>query len=93
MRRLQTKRYCTMSNDISIRVPKVMATPAEFAEWEGYSRGSVYQMIHNGKLAKFLEKKEKPKDRVCIRYLEYKKEQVRKHMGQSNFNFNVIVGG
>ncbi|MGA3791764.1 Rha family transcriptional regulator, partial [Escherichia coli] len=24
-----------MSNDISIRVPKVMATPAEFAEWEG----------------------------------------------------------
>ncbi|MFO5347542.1 Rha family transcriptional regulator, partial [Salmonella enterica subsp. enterica serovar 1,4,[5],12:i:-] len=32
------------------------------------------------------------KDRVCIRYLEYKKEQVRKNMGQSNFNFNVIVG-
>lgn len=72
-----------MSNDISIRVPKVMATPAEFAEWEGRSRGSVYQMIHNGKLAKFLERKEKPKDRVCIRYLEYKKEQVRKNMGQS----------
>lgn len=43
-----------MSNDISIRVPKVMATPAEFAEWEGRSRGSVYQMIHNGKLSKFL---------------------------------------
>ncbi|AXT79851.1 Rha family transcriptional regulator [Escherichia coli] len=81
-----------MSNDISIRVPKVMATPAEFAEWEGRSRGSVYQMIHNGKLAKFLERKEKSKDRVCIRYLEYKKEQVRKNMGQSNFNFNVIVG-
>lgn len=50
-----------MSNDISICVPKVMATPAEFAEWEGRSRGSVYQMIHNGKLAKFLERKENRK--------------------------------
>lgn len=28
-----------MSTDISIRVPKEMATPAEFAEWEGISRG------------------------------------------------------
>lgn len=27
-----------MSTDISIRVPKEMATPAEFAEWEGISR-------------------------------------------------------
>lgn len=26
-----------MSTDISIRVPKEMATPAEFAEWEGIS--------------------------------------------------------
>ena len=43
-----------MSTEISIRVPKVIATPAEFAEWEGYSRGSVYQMIHNGKLANFM---------------------------------------
>lgn len=50
-----------MSTDISIRVPKVIATPAEFAEWEGYSRGSVYQMIHNGKLANYIEKKEKKK--------------------------------
>ncbi|HIH4421854.1 TPA: Rha family transcriptional regulator [Citrobacter freundii] len=81
-----------MSTDISIRVPKVIATPAEFAEWEGCSRGSVYQMIHNGKLAKFMEKKIKEKDRVFIRYLEYKKEQVRKNMGQSAFNFNVVVG-
>ncbi|EBV7177680.1 Rha family transcriptional regulator [Salmonella enterica] len=81
-----------MSTEISIRVPKVIATPAEFAEWEGYSRGSVYQMIHNGKLAKFMEKKIKEKDRVFIRYLEYKKEQVRKNMGQSAFNFNVVVG-
>lgn len=46
-----------MSTEISIRVPKVIATPAEFAEWEGYSRGSVYQMIHYGKLANFIEKK------------------------------------
>lgn len=37
-----------MSTDISIRVPKEMATPAEFAEWEGISRGSVYQKIHHG---------------------------------------------
>ncbi|WP_342142164.1 hypothetical protein, partial [Klebsiella pneumoniae] len=41
-----------MSTDISIRVPKEMATPAEFAEWEGISRGSVYQKIHHGQLAK-----------------------------------------
>ncbi len=50
-----------MSTEISIRVPKVIATPAEFAEWEGYSRGSVYQMIHNGKLANYIEKKRKTK--------------------------------
>ncbi|EAR7789120.1 Rha family transcriptional regulator, partial [Salmonella enterica] len=53
-----------MSTEISIRVPKVIATPAEFAEWEGYSRGSVYQMIHHGKLANYIEKKEKNKGRV-----------------------------
>lgn len=56
-----------MSTEISIRVPKVIATPAEFAEWEGYSRGSVYQMIHNGKLANYIEKKEKIKV-VCSFY-------------------------
>lgn len=50
-----------MSTEISIRVPKVIATPAEFAEWEGYSRGSVYQMIHHGKLANYIEKKKKIK--------------------------------
>lgn len=27
-----------MSTEISIRVPKVTATPAEFAEWEGLPR-------------------------------------------------------
>lgn len=48
-----------MSTDISIRVPKEMATPAEFAEWEGISRGSVYQKIHHGQLAKYMVKKEK----------------------------------
>ena len=46
-----------MSTDISIRVPKEMATPAEFAEWEGISRGSVYQKIHHGQLAKYMVKK------------------------------------
>ncbi len=50
-----------MSTDISIRVPKEMATPAEFAEWEGISRGSVYQKVHHGKLAKYMVKKEKIK--------------------------------
>lgn len=50
-----------MSTDISIRVPKEMATPAEFAEWEGISRGSVYQKIHHGHLAKYMVKKEKTK--------------------------------
>ncbi len=53
-----------MSTDISIRVPKEMATPAEFAEWEGISRGSVYQKIHHGQLAKYMVKKEKNK-RTC----------------------------
>lgn len=57
IKRTKTKRYCTMSTDISIRVPKEMATPAEFAEWEGISRGSVYQKIHHGHLAKYMVKK------------------------------------
>ncbi|ELY3387128.1 Rha family transcriptional regulator [Cronobacter sakazakii] len=81
-----------MSTDISIRVPKVIATPAEFAEWEGYSRGSVYQMIHNGKLANYIEKKEKNKGRVFILYLKYKKDQASKNLPQSAFNYNVVVG-
>ncbi|EAB2319773.1 Rha family transcriptional regulator [Salmonella enterica] len=81
-----------MSTEISIRVPKVIATPAEFAEWEGYSRGSVYQMIYNGKLANYIEKKEKNKGRVFILYLKYKKDQASKNMDKSAFNYNVVVG-
>ena len=79
-----------MSTDISIRVPKEMATPAEFAEWEGISRGSVYQKIHHGQLSKYMVKKEKNKGRVCLRYLMYKTDQVRESLGHSNFR--VIVG-
>lgn len=79
-----------MSTDISIRVPKEMATPAEFAEWEGISRGSVYQKIHDGQLAKYMVKKEKNKGRVSLRYLMYKTDQVRESLGHSNFR--VIVG-
>lgn len=52
-----------------------MATPAEFAEWEGISRGSVYQKIHHGHLAKYMVKKEKNKGRVSLRYLMYKTDQ------------------
>lgn len=79
-----------MSTDISIRVPKEMATPAEFAEWEGISRSSVYQKIHHGQLAKYMVKKEKNKGRVSLRYLMYKTDQVRESLGHSNFR--VIVG-
>ncbi|EFS9182561.1 Rha family transcriptional regulator [Salmonella enterica] len=79
-----------MSTDISIRVPKEMATPAEFAEWEGISRGSVYQKIHHGQFAKYMVKKEKNKGRVSLRYLMYKTDQVRESLGHSNFR--VIVG-
>lgn len=79
-----------MSLDISIHVPKEMATPAEFAEWEGVSRGSVYQKIHHGKLAKYIVKKEKNKDRVLIRFLMYKADQARESLGHSNFR--IIVG-
>ena len=79
-----------MSTDISIRVPKEMATPAEFAEWEGISRGSVYQKINHGQLAKYMVKKEKNKGRVSLRYLMYKTDQVRESLGHSNFR--VIVG-
>ncbi|MER1584335.1 Rha family transcriptional regulator [Enterobacter hormaechei] len=79
-----------MSTDISIRVPKEMATPTEFAEWEGISRGSVYQKIHHGQLAKHMVKKDKNKGRVSIRYLMYKADQVRESLGHSNFR--IIVG-
>lgn len=79
-----------MSTDISIRVPKEMATPAEFAEWEGISRGSVYQKIHHGQLANYMVKKDKNKGRVSLRYLMYKADQVRESLGHSNFR--IIVG-
>ena len=79
-----------MSTDISIRVPKEMATPAEFAEWEGISRGSVYKKIHHGELPKNMVKKEKHKGRESQRYKMYKTDQVRESLGHSNFR--VIVG-
>ncbi|EKK4083432.1 Rha family transcriptional regulator [Cronobacter sakazakii] len=79
-----------MSTDISICVLKEFATPAEFAEWEGISRGSVYQKIHHGKLAKYLVPKIKNKDHVRIRYLAYKADQVRESLGHSNFR--IVVG-
>ncbi|CDG18567.1 hypothetical protein [Xenorhabdus doucetiae] len=79
-----------MSIDISIRVPKEIATPAEFAEWEGITIGSVYQKIHYGKLAKYMFKKERNRDRVSLRYLMYKTDQIREALGHSNFR--IIVG-
>lgn len=78
-----------MSTDISIRVPKEMATPAEFAEWEGISRGSVYQKIHHGQLAKYMVKKEK--QRSCKPALsDVQNRSGRESLGHSNFR--VIVG-
>lgn len=50
-----------MSTDISIRVPKEMATPAEFAEWEGISRGSVYQKFTMVSLLNTWSRKKKTK--------------------------------
>jgi hypothetical protein len=79
-----------MSTDISICVPKELATPAEFAEWEGLNRGSVYQKIFHGKISKYVVKKEKNKGRVSIRYLMYKTDQLREALGHSNFR--IIVG-
>ncbi|HDS9238349.1 Rha family transcriptional regulator [Klebsiella electrica] len=79
-----------MSTDISIRVPKEVATPAEFAEWEGLTCGSVYQKIHHGKLAKYLKPKEKKQGRCVIYYLKYKQDQIRESLGHSNFR--IIVG-
>lgn len=65
-----------------------MATPAEFAEWEGISRGSVYQkFIMVILLSTWLKKN---KGRVSLRYLMYKTDQVRESLGHSNFR--VIVG-
>ncbi|EHC44008.1 Hypothetical protein LTSEALA_0852 [Salmonella enterica subsp. enterica serovar Alachua str. R6-377] len=49
-------------------------------------------MIHHGKLANYIEKKEKNKGRVFILYLKYKRDQARKNMEQSAFNYNVVVG-
>lgn len=79
-----------MSTDISIRVPKEVASPAEFAEWEGMSRGSVYQRIHHGKLAKYLKPKVRKQDSCVIYYLKYKQDQIRESLGHSNFR--IIVG-
>lgn len=78
-----------MSTDISIRVPKEMATPAEFAEWEGISRGSVYQKIHHGQLAKYMVKKEKQRSRKPA-LPDVQNRPVRESLGHSNFR--VIVG-
>lgn len=52
-----------MSTDISIRVPKEMATPAEFAEWEGISRGSVYQKFTMVSLLNTWSRKKKQRPR------------------------------
>ncbi len=66
-----------------------MATPAEFAEWEGISRGSVYQKFIMVILLSTWLKREN-KGRVSLRYLMYKTDQVRESLGHSNFR--VIVG-
>lgn len=81
-----------MSTDISIRVPKEYATPAEFAEWEGVSRGSVYWSIRVGKLAKYMDKKEKNKGRVRLNYLKYKTDQIHASSGKSAINLQITIG-
>lgn len=78
-----------MNNDISIRVPKVMVTPAELATLEGFSRNYVYQMIHRGVLAKYMNPKTKQKERVLIHYVRLKSDQMSKALGHSNFKITV----
>lgn len=79
-----------MSTNISIRVPKETATPAEFAEWEGVSRGSVYQRVHHGKLAKYMKPKLNKREGTVIYYLKYKHDQIKESLGHSNFD--ILVG-
>ncbi|QGX92098.1 Rha family transcriptional regulator [Tatumella sp. TA1] len=79
-----------MNTNISIRVPKEVATPAEFAEWEGISRGSVYQRVHDGRLAKYMKPKRNKNDRSVIYYLKYKHDQICESLGHANFE--IVVG-
>jgi len=79
-----------MNTNISIHVPKEIATTAEFAEWEGLSRGSVYQRVHNGKLAKYMKPKKNKKEATVIYYLKFKHDQICESLGHSNFQ--IIVG-
>lgn len=78
-----------MSEKISIRIPKVVVTPGEFAALENLSRSAVYSRIHRGALAKFLKNKEKNKSWVEIYYLRYKKDQLSKALGHSRFEIIV----
>jgi hypothetical protein len=52
-------------------------------------RGSVYQKIHHGQLANYMEKGEKQRARKPS-LLMYKTDQVRESLGHSNFR--VVVG-
>lgn len=79
-----------MSTDISIRVPKEMATPAEFAEWRVFPAALFTKKFTMVNLLSTWSRKKKNKGRVSLRYLMYKTDQVRESLGHSNFR--VIVG-
>jgi predicted site-specific integrase-resolvase len=72
-----------MSTQISIRIPRAVVTPGQFALLEGISRRTVYSWCEKGLLP--CEPKKTAKSRSRIYYAKYKQKQTEDALGHSRF--------
>lgn len=82
-----------MANPISINIPRVWVTSAEFATLEKLSIHTVYKWKELGKISAFPQSIKKGCTRsggaLKIKYLDYVSQQARLALGHSNFVINV----
>lgn len=76
-----------MSTQISIRIPRAVVSPGEFAKLEGISRSTVYSWCFKGLLP--IHPKSNAHARTKIYYLKYKQQQLTESLGHSRFEIAI----
>ncbi|MGP2800956.1 Rha family transcriptional regulator [Serratia ureilytica] len=77
-----------MSTQISIRIPRAVVSPGEFAELEGIKRRTAYSWCEKGLLP--IQPKKNAHSRTKIYYAQYKQKQLSESLGHSRFE--IVIG-
>ncbi len=77
-----------MSTKISIRIPRAVVSPGEFAALEGIKRRTAYSWCEKGLLP--IQPKKNAHSRTKIYYAQYKQKQLSESLGHSRFE--ILIG-